>query len=743
MKRIQWMRASASTQALAAALISACLASTNAAAQEETSEAPASAGAEREVIVVMARKREEAITDVPVAISTLSQADADNLVLDSVADYIRQTPGAILIASGPAYLHDIALRGQGGGRLGFSESTTGIYRDGIYIAGGGFGGRTFSTMDFFDMRTLEVYRGPQGALYGRNAVGGAANLITNRPEDIFGVRARLRYDDLDTIGFQTIVNAPLVGDQLLARIGGYVSEQNDGHHHLASTGEALDVARDWGVRGSLAWRVGPDTDARFTIERSYSEAPGFASLGQNVALDPDPYTHVGLDRVDVVTIDQTSVFAEFTHGFGFGDLTVLGNYRDRDGDRENGDLDHFFGFNVPILNLLDEQFEDFERYGGEIRLASNDESRFTWLIGADFQTYTSDVVTERTGTFAGPFALSAPLRNQLRRDVSTEELFSYSAFALAGFDLTERLNFTIEARVQHDEKDLVFERIDLDAFTDNTVPPVSFDQSSTRFLPTATLLYALGDDNNIYARIASGYRPGGFNPQPAPGFFDRTPYDPETAYSFELGWKSVREFRDVTLETELALFWSLTEDIQTTASLTNFATVPALQNVGDATIYGAEFTARAFTPFAGGDLSVNLGLSFSNGEFQENTLVIFNGVTYDLDGARAPRTRDYIVNLATTYSYPLATTFDIFGALSFQAEGGGYDNAIGNLNIAESRSSESFEMFDLRLGVSSENWRLSAFGRNITDEVYRTVSLNGNDYHNDGRVIGLELDTQF
>jgi outer membrane receptor protein involved in Fe transport len=108
-----------------------------------------------EEIIVTARKTDERLEDVPAGISVLTGDDADLLALDGVADYIRQVPNAILINAGPEYLSDISIRGQGGGRQGFSESTTGIYRNGIYIAGGGFGGRSFNRLDFSTWRQLK------------------------------------------------------------------------------------------------------------------------------------------------------------------------------------------------------------------------------------------------------------------------------------------------------------------------------------------------------------------------------------------------------------------------------------------------------------------------------------------------------------------------------------------------------------------------------------------------------------
>jgi outer membrane receptor protein involved in Fe transport len=480
-----------------------------------------------------------------------------------------------------------------------------------------------------------------------------------------------------------------------------------------------------------------------TVEHSYSEAPGFAALGQNLTLDPDPFTKVGLDFVDTAVIEQTSVLGQFTHGFAFGDLTVLGNFKSRDGDRENGDLDHFFGFNTPLLTLVDEQFEDFTRHGAEVRLASPGGAAVEWLIGADYQTYESDVVSDRTGSVAGPFAFSAPLRSQIRRDQWTEELFSYSFFGLVGFDLTGRLNLTLEARVQHDDKDFLFERVDGDPFTNDAIPATLFSQSETKFLPTASLRYQIADGHNLYARFATGYRPGGFNYQPQVLFFDRTAYGPETAYSGEVGWKGEMQAGEMKLRADLAGFYTYTKDIQTTTQLAALVTVASLQNVGDAEIYGAEASLLATAPLFGGEFYANLGASTANGSFQDGASVIFGVTTYDLSGARTPRTRDYIVNVNVAYSHPVGSDFDAYVSASLQAEGGGFDNALGDLGVADSRFSESFETLDLKAGFGTDNWRLSVYGKNVTDEVYRLVEVTNNSYHNDRRVYGAELAVNF
>lgn len=396
--------------------------------------------------------------------------------------------------------------------------------------------------------------------------------------------------------------------------------------------------------------MGPQTDLLLNVEVSRSEAPGFGTLGQNLALDPDPFTRVGLSDFDSVIIEQTSVFGRLTHEFSGAELTILGTYKDRDGDRINGDFDHFIGFNSPALRMLDTLTEDFSRHGGEIRLASTNEGPLTWLVGADYQGYTSDNFTERTGTLLGPFGLSPVLRSLLRTDISTEELSSYSFFGLLGYDLTDRLNLTVEARVQVDDKEFVFERIDPDPLTDETIPQTMFEDKWTRFLPTASLSYDVSDDTSVYLRFATGYRPGGFNPFPTVGFFDQTAYDPEDIFSIEAGYKGNYQIGDAVIRPQLAVYYSETDDVQAVTNLSPTNTLFSLQNVGGNFVYGVEFELAAFAPLWGGEFFTNLGVSTTQGEFDDGTDVIFLGSTVDLSGLRVSRTRDYIINLHTVYS---------------------------------------------------------------------------------------------
>jgi iron complex outermembrane receptor protein len=692
------------------------------------------AAAAREVVIVQARKRDEAIEDVPASVTALSTDMVEQLGLDSVEEYVRQIPGGILVGSGPEYLDDIALRGQGGGRLGFSESTTGVYRDGIFVAGGGFGGRTFSRLDFLDMASMEVYRGPQGALYGRNAVGGAVNVITNKPGDDINAKLSASYSDIQKYEVEGAATAPLT-DSFAVRAAGYMSEQVNGFYRR-NTGEVLDDASAWGARASARLDVGPSTQVTGTIESSYSDDPAFVTLGQHNVLDAaDPFKRVGLSDNGRAVIEQSSVSGELVHDFEGSTLTVLASYKDRTGERTGDDLDHFLGVNNAAVRLLDNQGEDYVRTGAEARLVSSGSGRWQWLVGGDFLDSASDVFSSRTGSVALPVTspTAVALRRQLRRDVSTEDLNSYSVFGLVGYDLTDRINITAEARVQSDQKDFVFQRIDTDALTNDSIALTTFSEEWTRFLPALSMNYEITDTTTAYARYATGYRPGGYNPTPEAAFLDKTGYDPEDVWSVEGGIKGSYRWGRTVVRPQLAVFYSVTDNVQQTTTLSPTQTAFSLQNVGGNYIYGAELELFVSTPVLGGTFTTNMGLSGNYGEFDDGTDIIFSGAVFDLGGLRVPRTRDYIVNINPAYAHPLGDDLNGFISFNFQAEGGGYDNA------TNSRGSSHYEIYDLSVGVSGDHWRLIAYAKNMTDEVYRIVEVNNNSYYNTPQTYGARL----
>jgi len=686
-------------------------------------------------IVVRARKRDERLSDIPSAISVLTDADRDVLVLDDMADYLRQLPGVILVSAGPQYLSDISIRGQGGGRLGFSESATGIYRNGLYIGGGGFGGRSLSRMDFFDMESFEVYKGPQGALYGRNAVGGAVNVVSKRPSNQLEGWAKLGFDNYERSIVEGVVNAPIIDDRLALRFGGYWQEQDGGQITDINTGATLDRGEQKGARLSVEARPTDSLTIALTAEYRESEAAAFSSLGfrefrtDGAALDPSRFER-DVSTDGRVEIEESAIYLEIDWQTAVGDLHAGFSYKNRDGARIADDFDHFIGwqnraFGGVSVDLLSDQVEDFSRLGGDIYLASRDDaSRWNWLLGIEFQSFDDDVETIISGN-----GVVGGLNNLRRTDTSNDELASLAVFGSADVDLTDRWNLALEARVQKDSKDFTFDRVPETAPTGALA--IVDEKDWTRTTPGATLSYKMSDAHLVYGRIATGYRPGGFNtgiPTDIAGAGNLIAYEPEYTKSAELGWKGPLFGR--AIRADVAVYYAQTEDVQavTAPSLTTNGFI--LQNAGDNDTWGVEFQARGSFEVGPGKLRFTLGLAANDGEWNTGSAVISGGEDIDISGARINRTRDLIANLNLAYTYSLSESLRAAISVGYQHEDGGVENVTGT------RELESYDLFDARVSLAAERWNVSIYGKNLTDNIYRLQQVNLNNYFNQRRVWG-------
>lgn len=733
------LRASIQTLALAAA-VSPAFAQTVQAQDEE--------------IVVTARRTTERLQDVPVAANVLGAEQLETLVLDRLEDYLRQSPSTVLVNGGPEYLSDIAIRGQGGGRNGFSESASGVYRNGIFVAGGGFGGRAFNTLDLFDAARVETSRGPQGALFGRNAVGGAVNVVTRRPElDGFSGSLSLGYDDRDRSTLRGVLNAPIIDDRLAARVAVVGYDQTDGFYEDVNTGENVDDQSFSGGRVSLLGRLNEAWTVTLTGETSTSTAPSFSALGRrlDVPVRPERFDPGILERnasrVGDVAIDENTGFLEANGDLGFAELTIVGAYRHRDGLRANDDLDHFLGFedvnaNGVVTDLRVDQGEVYERSGLEVRLASPtaSDNALRWLIGADVQQSDSDVSTVNSGATGN----SSPIRElRSRTETFQEDIASWSVFGLAEWRLNPLVSFTVEGRYQADDKDFRFARVDREPAgpgnPNTSLGPATDQLESEFFTPGVSARFRIDEENIVYVRGATAFRPGGFNTGTInPGFIS---YEPETIISGEVGWKG-RLFDRVT--GSVAAYYNESEDVQVVTAVSSTDTTTALVNVPGSASWGIEVEASTFFDIGPGRLTLQGSMSTADGEYDAGSVVIVQGVSYDVSGARINRARDLTAVLNARYDWSLASTLDAFVLATAQTESGGYENAIGALKLpGQSRSLDDFSKFDLRVGVESGSWTASVFARNIGDEPEFLQNVLGNEYYGLPRVIGAELSLRF
>lgn len=698
---------------------------------------------EIEEVVVTARRREEQLQDVPAAVSALTARQIEELPVEKIEDYLRQTPAASVVFAGPDYLKDVSLRGQGGGRNGFSASATGVYRNGVFIAGGGFGGRSLNALDLFDVRSFEVYRGPQGALFGRNAVGGAINVISQAPGPDAQFRFQAAYDDRDRFAGEAVANIPFYDGRAAFRIGVIGSDQSGGFITDQATGNTLDYQDFLGVRAAVRADLTDSLSTTLTFERSETNAPSFSVLGRRLptptrptaTFDPDIYVRAG-SRYGRADIEEDTIFLNVEQRLGFADLSVVVANRERDGSRSNEDLDRFLGFqNVGGSDITVGQYELFSKTAVEARLTSNGDGPLQWLVGVDWQTSDDSITTINEGV-----TTVASLREQVTRtDLSTEEFTSSSVFGSVDYAFNDQWSGSLEARMQSDDSSSVFLRTDrVPTPTNTSLGPIPSEVEFSRFMPGATLKWAYTPDQQIYARVASAYRPAGFNAGTSdPAALN---YDPETSIGGELGMKGTLAG---WLRYGVSAYRQSLDNAQILTSVSATDSSFVLQNVEGVDYWGVELELGADFDIGPGVLDTTVTASTQDGEYKEGSSILLTGVTYNLSGFRVNRVRDLTASVTANYAWRVGQG-RAYVTATLTGEGGGYENAIGSLKVAGiSRSAPSYMLAGLRAGWRSREWSASVYVNNLFDEVYAVQEVQSNVFYNEGRVIGVRLARSF
>jgi len=757
-------------------------------------------------VVVTARRRAEQLRDVPAAVTAITEVDRQGLVLDRMEDYLRQVQGVTLVTSGPEYLNDISIRGQGSGRVGFTETATGLYRDGLYNSGGGFGGRSLTRMDLFDNSRVEVLRGPQGALFGRNAVGGAVNVISNAPKPDFGGTATVRHSDPERTDLEAIVNLPL-SETVAARIGGFISDQHDGFIVNTTTGNVTDTQDSKGVRLAIEAKPSSKVTLGGTVEYFDSSAAGFTGLARSPALDPAPYVRANQNREGRTDIQESGLALRADIDLGWADMALRGSRRERDGARTGEDDDHFAGVSlsdvapgaaVSYPDYSRAQFEDYRRDVAQVTFASKAEGRASWLFGAEFLSSKDHVVTEpedcpaytgaalpvTAGCFVGTAAMGATTtfsaaarqagRGSMNHDTFNEEVDSLSLFGSIEAKLAEAWLLALELRVQHDSRDYNFERWSEDPlvyFGTGPAPtgllaPIGGSGSTTAQFCPPTLAASACAAGNQTATIKTG--------------FDDTFYTPTVS----LRWKVAEEQN---------VYWRFATAYRSGGFNTNLPPSVTRTLLPQILRYDAEYAYNYETGWKGRLFGFNaeaaLYYTWTN-QVQVVTapsagstgFILSNAGDAHVYGFEAEARRVFRVGpgrLVTRVSYSTSdgayekgaslisqgVTVDLEGkqvprlrANQVAANvlytqpmgrlrgfvGASAQYADGGFETPDnSRPYAGYTLYDARVGIEGEHWRFSLTGRNLTDERYVLNVVGSAEFWNQPRIFGAELTLRY
>jgi outer membrane receptor protein involved in Fe transport len=695
-------------------------------------------------IIVTAQKRAENVQDVPASVSVVGEQQLKNLQVTQLADIAAYVPGFQVDSGGSPGQTTITLRGIAPVGPG---QTVGIYLDDTPIGSSSFFARAnIFSLDLlpYDIGRLEVLRGPQGTLYGASSIGGLLKYVTKSPNltqfevqgggEIFDIASG---GDLGW-GARAGINAPLVAGKVGIRAS-YAYQHTPGYIDNLVTGEKdQNEYTQQGGRLALLWEAAPNVSLKLSALWQKVKADDNAT----VAFSLPPSEALGNGRSNVNTLPEPFE-KEFAHfgatldwDLGFATVTSATSYQDTT-TKQTTDATDVFGILFPLLTggqipAGTSRFDlrlDLKKWTQELRLASPTGSKFEWLLGA-FYTH-EDSKNFQVATAQADDGTSIPGLDPLA-DVQLPSTYQeYALFGNATYRFSDLFHLTGGLRWAHNKQD--FTQISSGAL----LPPGTTPGKSSESVWTYSVSpqFHLSEDTMLYARVASGYRPGGpnvvtfGNPPPTVGS--------DSLVNYEVGLKT--EFLNHMGLFDVAAFYMDWKDIQVTVAEGG---VSFLDNAGKARSQGIE-ASLVLRPIRGLSLSANG--SYIDAELTEDAPSVSGS-----DGDALPQIAKWSGSLLADYSWPLTGrwTGHVGAGLRLVGDRPQAFRTDPNFLVAD-----GYQAVDLNASVSDDRWTVRAYVKNLTDEhaeltkavfvdgLNRPVRITGTPLQ--PRTIGLSLDVRY
>ena len=652
-------------------------------------------------IVVTAQRRAQLMQEVPISITTMTASELADAGIARTDALVQITPGLVMnrqLSGAVPY-----LRGVGNPSIQPGvESPVAIYVDGVYYAAAA--GNIFS---FNNVQRVEVLRGPQGTLFGRNATGGLLNVTTRDPSPDASIEGTIGYGNYNTL--HGTIYATGGSDQLAADIAIYGTDQMDGFGRNTVTGEHVNRNREIAVRSKLLWLPSPDHQVTLSGDWSRDRTDFGTVLGVypgGIAIDRstfagNPYNS-RTNWPDRAKIDNWGVSLKYEGDLGFATLTSITAYRDVAFDLL---LDQD-GTPVPLVNVtVTDRFDSLQQ---ELILVG-DGARFDWTAGLFYFESFSGYV---------PLNVRSPIVAPLNFNTETREWTkSYAGFAQGTYAIGDRTRLTAGFRYTVDQRHVVGQQL-AQAGSPLPVGTILATADAREDFPKLTYRFAIDHDLTpdvlIYASLDRGFKSGLF----ATGSVSSTPVRPEILDAYQAGFKS--DLLDRTLRLNLSGFYYDYKDIQLNR-IENGAGI--LLNAARGRSYGGEVEMTFAPRLERGALQLTMNLSlldakytsFPNGPiFTVNPLGGNVQTAGDLSGNRMIRSPEWTLNLGINYTVPL-------GAGALELSGNYYHSGAFFWEPDESVVQPSYDLVNAQIGYTfgpEERFRVRLWGRNLTNQSY-------------------------
>jgi len=678
-----------------------------------------------EEIVVTAQRRAENLQDTPIAVTALSPALLEERQIEETRDLAQTVPNLTLLPlTGSRSSVQLSLRGGSEQAAGLvtSEPAVAFYVDDVYR--GRLGG---GNLQLIDIERIEVLRGPQGTLYGRNAFSGAVKIVTRSPLDRSWTDALASYGRFDEMRL-----AATAGGEVAANVGASMSllfREREGYIDNLALGEKVGDERNFAARGKLEFEPSDRVSAAFSLAYTRDRNDGTANLLPITTRVPLPTRAAdfitteevvflgGREYVSLSPIppdgrtDQLA--ASLDVGVEFGEVTlrsISAFINTEDGFR----FDLSGGRQLPsgafISSSLDRTATaETDQISQELQLLGEGfDGRLDWILGAFYFEEKSEQLLNDVLRISPTVALTL-----LPTTIDTDTR-SYAAFAQGTLEVAEGLRLTGGIRYSRDEKDLdgqIQNRLPFGPGPAIQLTNVRLSPTFSSWTPRFAVDWQPNDDLLLYASVSRGFKAGGFNGLAVanPTVF-QTVYEPQTVWSYEAGAKLTALDRRLTAN--LALFRNDFSRLQQTSQIGPGSF--AVQNVGSARLDGVELELSA-APTDGLDLFFNVAL---NDDDYKRLNPLADAARFG--AKRLPLTSEWSYQTGFAYETPTFANDRLKLRLSgTYAERGGYFSVVNNLLLTE-----GYGLLDagVTLADAEDRWSLALTGRNLTDKLYFTTA---------------------
>lgn len=664
-----------------------------------------------EEIVVTARKRTEAVLTVPESITVFTSKMIEDARIHSLDDFIGLTPSFQIIHQESAGVFEMTIRGITQTNQGDAPVTMVV--DGVTLPYANSFGKPL-----YDIEQIEVLKGPQGDLYGQNAIGGAVIVTTKQPSNTFEGHVTGGFGNHNSADFSSSISGPIIDDKVLFRVSGFVNYDGGDTTYAYYPNSKYGILVQEALRTDLTfqlsdqWKVVVSADAGHEtwgaqplVPESLSYGSGIpgvsvAQINSHIVLGQPSQNDPG-QRYTEQSYWDVSAKSDYEAGFGtFTSVSAFQSLKEPEvQDEDVSAIPFVYGKLENMINAVSQ----------ELRFTSPGDQSLRWIVGGFFQHVDRDLNIDpifvnanllATGNISNNAAIWVPFEVQLQSEI----LASYAVFGHLDYDVTKDLQLSVGGRYDIDPRSDV-----TTGYTPGPMPTYLNQRATFReFQPKGSLRYLLNPNSSIYFTVARGFRPGGFNA--GSNAEVQQAFPAETTTTYELGTKV--SWLDHRLNMSAAAYYTDYQNQQLSLILVSTgAIVQDTYSVKKTTIKGLEFELQA-VPISG--LEISTGLSYTDAIIAEFGSALsganFSPAAYI--GKEVPNVMKYTANITAQYTRPLTAAISGVVRAAVKYNGPEYwepDNAIRN---------PPYGLVDFSAGVKTDRWDLRLYGTNILDKRY-------------------------